>query len=199
MQFALSLALLVLPSAHALTARPAVGLFRHTSHARHVPIVADVKINVKKKDGPSELDEQKQAGLDVLRAQAEKMIADGPGMFAEGVAAPESFSKLKEANEANEIGNMYAAMFEITVDTNIDFMMGDAQKLVPSTVEISAETTNDDAVRQKVASLYAVGMNMLMSSGEETSEKIKGVVLNKLAKRVGMDGPTLDTWVAPLL
>ena len=50
-----------------------------------------------------------------------------------------------------------------------------------------------------MAALYGQAMNMLYFAGPETSAKIKEVVLEKLARRLGMDGVAFDEWALPLL
>ena len=195
----------------ALLSLPSAASFSTCSHAtatrrpysRSDIKLSDVKVNVKKAqaaqaDGGSQADMQAQAEA-TLRSQAASMLTEGVKGFADGVSLPDSIGKLELAVKDDDIGSIYASMFEVTIDSNLDYEPDEDKKLRPSTTEYSAATMDDTAVQQRVAALYGMGMRMLLAAGPATSEKIKDVVLRKLATRMGMDGKALDDWVAPLL
>ena len=104
---------------------------------------------------------------------------------------------LLTTDDAGDTGAMYAGSLEFLIDMELGYDLGEDGLCTP-TAQLYDDPA-DEATQVKVAALYGQAMNMLYFAGPETSAKIKEVVLEKLARRLGMDGVAFDEWALPLL
>mmetsp|Transcript_1053 Transcript_1053/g.2090 ORF Transcript_1053/g.2090 Transcript_1053/m.2090 type:complete len:199 (+) Transcript_1053:64-660(+) len=162
---------------------------------------ADIKINVKKPEPKTEASEALKAATEQVVERTRKMldsVAEGStSVLAEGVSAPPAAAKLQAAYDEGDASKMYALGLEFLIDMELGYDVGDDGKCRPAT-----ETYDDpanEATRSKLPALYGQAMNMLYFAGPETSATIKEIVLEKLARRVGMEGAAFDEWALPLL
>lgn len=130
-----------------------------------------------------------------LAKQVEAMIVEFPKKLASGVAPPPALAKLNEAYKAEDAAAMFLGIYEVTIEGECTYQVNADQLLEPFNPEIDWTNTDDEVVKAKMKYLYSMGLRMLGSAGPETTEKIKQMVMEKLVKRVGLDGKAFDDWL----
>lgn len=112
-------------------------------------------------------------------------------MLGDETPPPKTMINVKTAvqeGDAMEIGNqLYLLLIEQTLDYDIE----DSQ-MVPTKVDYG--NTDDPKVMEKMSYIYGYGISMF-KRGYIKEDDLKDAVLNKVAGRVGMDGPAFDKWL----
>jgi len=108
------------------------------------------------------------------------------------VQPPASLTDLKEAIADGDSIDIAKKLFLVLLDQSIQYDVTDDRTLVPTTVDFTA--TEDPRVRDKLAYIYTYGITMYQR-GYIPGDWLEGVILDKVASRVGMDGPAFDQWL----
>ena len=138
---------------------------------------------VKASDEPSMAD---------LSAQAiDQMLS----MLEEGVDPPPSLMQLKVSLTEEDEAAMRTNIYLLLVDQSLDYDTVEKDGmvvLVPTVVDyMNAE---DPVVKEKMKYVYSYGIQMY-KRGIIEAEQLKKIVLDRLAGRIGMDGPTFDRYL----
>jgi len=130
-----------------------------------------------------------QDPFEVATAQADNLMS----MLGE-IDPPRTLLGLKQAISSGDIGQLRTAQFELLVDQTLLFDTegeGEAISLVPTTATM---TQDDPMTREKMRYVYSYGIKMFMAGFLE-QDKLQEIVLERLAKKVGLDGPSFDVWL----
>jgi len=127
-----------------------------------------------------------------IAESASRAIDTLVGMLDDGVSPPPSLLALKQAIESGESETIAKALYELLVEQTLDFDMSEERKLVETKVDYSQ--TDNALVREKMLYVYTYGISMF-KRGYISGDALKEVVLEKVAARVGMDGPEFDKWL----
>ena len=114
------------------------------------------------------------------------------GMLGEDAEPPTSLIELKSLVAEGDEGAMAAGMYRLLIDQSLNYEINDDEKCVPTTLDMS--NTEDEEVKEKYRYVYSYGITML-TRGMIAQEPLEKAVLEKLAGRVGMDGPAFDKWL----
>ena len=125
--------------------------------------------------------------------QAEKMCDGLVAMLSDDCTPPTELATLKEAIAAGDVAAIRGAQLELLIEQTLAFDLTEDGKLVPTKMDISNK--EDEEVMKKMAHLYAYGIKMFKMDmiGQES---LQSVVLERLAKPVGLDGKAFDEWLA---
>jgi len=110
----------------------------------------------------------------------------------DGVEPPPSVMNLKAAVQAGDEAAMAEGMYLLLIDQSLDYDIGEDGSVTKTKLDLS--DTSDEAVKEKFRYVYSYGITML-SRGMIAQEPLQKAVLEKLAGRVGMDGPEFDKWL----
>jgi len=127
-----------------------------------------------------------------LAAQA---IDQMMSILQEGVQPPPSMMQLKQSLNDGDEHAMKTNIYLLLVDQSLDYDTveeGDLVSMVPTTVDYY--NTEDPRVKDKMRYVYSYGISMF-KRGMIDGEHLKSIVLEKLAGRIGMDGPTFDQYL----
>lgn len=113
------------------------------------------------------------------------------GLLSDEAEPPKTLLPLKTAVAEGDEGNIAAALYCVMVEQCLDYdMVGGL--LYPTKVDYSNK--DDDAVREKMAYIYSYGITMF-KRGLIRPEPLMKIVEERVARRVGLDGPGLDQWL----
>ncbi len=88
-----------------------------------------------------------------------------------------------------------AACGQVTLEGECSYQLNSDSKLLEPLEDINWKDTSDPTVRGKMQYLYAMGIRMLGSANEDTAEKLKQMVIEKLVNRVGLEPKEFDDWL----
>ena len=114
------------------------------------------------------------------------------GALGDGVDPPKAMLGVKQAVSGGDPLEIGAALYLLLTEQALDYDIEDG-KMQPTKVDFS--NTEDMKVKEKMAYCYTYGINMF-KRGFISEDALKDAVLNKVASRVGMDGPAFDKWLA---
>lgn len=125
--------------------------------------------------------------------QAEKMCDGLVAMLSDDCTPPTELATLKEAISGGDVAAIRVAQLELLIEQTLAFDITEEGKLEPTKLDISNK--EDEEVMQKMAHLYAYGIKMFKMDmiGQEP---LQNIVLERLAKPVGLDGKSFDEWLA---
>ena len=115
------------------------------------------------------------------------------GMLSDDAEPPKELITVKTAVQEGEPMAIGAALYGLLVEQALDYDMKEGT-MVTTSVDWANVDTADDKVREKMAYIYTYGINMF-KRGYISEDSLKDAILNKVACRVGMDGPTFDKWL----
>eukprot|EP00316_Scyphosphaera_apsteinii_P021375 CAMPEP_0119303138 /NCGR_PEP_ID=MMETSP1333-20130426/4624_1 /TAXON_ID=418940 /ORGANISM="Scyphosphaera apsteinii, Strain RCC1455" /LENGTH=173 /DNA_ID=CAMNT_0007305731 /DNA_START=45 /DNA_END=566 /DNA_ORIENTATION=+ len=116
-------------------------------------------------------------------------------MCGEDVEPPKSLVSLKLAVKNDDEVAMSTGMYNVLVEQTLDYdTVGEGEAMRLKATSLDYSQTDDDRVKQKMRYVYSYGISMYQR-GLIAPELLKDIVLNRLASRVGMDGPAFDQWL----
>ena len=115
------------------------------------------------------------------------------GMLDDGVDPPPSLGSLKAAISEGEATAIAQMLYTVLSEQTLDYDVSEDGKLVPTVADYSNK--EDALALEKMSYIYTYGIKMY-KSGILDGESLKKIVLERLAGRVGMDGPQFDKWLA---
>ena len=125
--------------------------------------------------------------------QAEKMCDGLVSMLSDDCTPPTELATLKEAIAGGDVEAIRVAQLELLIEQTLGFDITEEGKLEPTKLDISNK--EDEEVMKKMAHLYAYGIKMFKME-MIAAEPLQSVVLERLAKPVGLDGKQFDEWLA---
>jgi hypothetical protein len=122
-------------------------------------------------------------------AAIDNIMAMCPDDVDPPTAAMADLKSAVSSGDTMEIGNkMYLLLIEQCL--NYDIMDGKMQKTV-----VDYSNLEDEEVMKKMTYIYTYGISMF-KKGLVAEDALKDAVLNRLAAKVGKDGPGFDQWLA---
>mmetsp|Transcript_4345 Transcript_4345/g.14026 ORF Transcript_4345/g.14026 Transcript_4345/m.14026 type:complete len:180 (+) Transcript_4345:130-669(+) len=115
-------------------------------------------------------------------------------MMLGNLEPPPSLPGLKEAISSGDLGKLRVAQFELLIDQTLMYDTegeGDSIRLQPTAATMAQD---DDLTKEKMRYVYAYGIKMFMAGFLE-QETLQEIILERLAKKVGLDGPGFDQWL----
>jgi len=143
-----------------------------------------------KADEPPEQDKESQPQRNVT-ASAQQALDYVTGAFSEGEEPPTEVSDLKVAIEGGDESSIAAALYLLVVRQALDFDTLNGT-MVPTLTDYT--DTDDEKVQGRLMYAYRYGVNMAAQRYFSVAV-LTDVVVNKLASRVNMDGPTFEAWL----
>eukprot|EP00322_Chrysochromulina_rotalis_P020840 CAMPEP_0115866124 /NCGR_PEP_ID=MMETSP0287-20121206/20086_1 /TAXON_ID=412157 /ORGANISM="Chrysochromulina rotalis, Strain UIO044" /LENGTH=177 /DNA_ID=CAMNT_0003320679 /DNA_START=14 /DNA_END=547 /DNA_ORIENTATION=+ len=132
-----------------------------------------------------------EVNMDNMAETATAAIDNLIGMLADDVDPPKTLMPLKNTISEGTPGEISAALYEVMVEQALDYDVKEG-KLFKTEVDYSNK--DDDRVREKMAYIYSYGITMY-KRGLIEPEPLQRIVVNKIAARIGLDGPGLDQWL----
>lgn len=134
---------------------------------------------------------QEAAALNI--AETASAAVDGVlQMLGDDTEPPKSLLAVKQSVQEGDELEIGAALYLLLVEQALDYDMVEG-KMVPTTVDYGNK--DDPKVREKLGYIYSYGISMFKKN-YIAEDALKDAVLNKVANRVGMDGPAFDQWLA---
>ena len=112
-------------------------------------------------------------------------------MLGDDVDPPSTLLPLKSSISEGDPNAISAALYTLMVEQALDYDVNDGQ-LFKTKLDITNK--EDDAVKEKLMYIYSYGITMF-KRGLIQQEPLQQIVEERIAKRVGLDGPGLDQWL----
>ena len=123
--------------------------------------------------------------------QATAAIDQLLGMLGEDVDPPATLMPLKTAISEGDQGDISAALYCVLIEQALDYDNKEG-KLYKTDVDFGNK--DDPRVREKIAYIYSYGITMF-KRGFIQAEPLQKIVVERIASRIGLDGPALDKWL----
>jgi len=112
-------------------------------------------------------------------------------MLSDEAEPPKTLLPLKAAISGGDGDEISAALYAVMIEQALDYDVKDGL-LYPTDVDFSNK--DDERVREKVAYIYSYGIQMFQRDLIKP-EPLQKLVIERIASRVGLDGPGLDKWL----
>jgi Ca2+-binding EF-hand superfamily protein len=145
----------------------------------------------------SEDGEQPRKPKHNITAAAHFAIRNVMSSLVEGAEPPLEVSELKQSIEAGELPGIGSALYKLVVKQTLDFDMLNGTMSPSSVANKDAKdlTTEElDEIKKRMLYCYRYGVNMVVE-GYFSVDLLGEIVVNRLASRMGMDGPSLERWL----
>lgn len=127
--------------------------------------------------------------FEMATAQADNLM-----IMLGDVDPPASLPGVKAAIQSGDLGQLRLAQFKLLIDQTLLYDTegeGEDTRLVPT---VATMQRDDEMAKEKMRYVYAYGIKMFMAGFLE-QDQLQEVVLERLAKPVGLDGPGFDKWL----
>ena len=129
-----------------------------------------------------------------LRARVRGLLDEVPTKLADGASMPPSTARLEAAYAADSHEDMYVNFLEFFMDLKIDYDVSEEDEMLRPTVHACTDV-DDFETQEKLIPLYLTAMSMLEDSEPNVQFKIWGLVVDKLAGRVGLSNQVFGDWI----
>lgn len=135
-------------------------------------------------------EKEKKPELNITEA-ALSAVSHVMSSLPDGAEPPSEIPSLNQAIEGGERSAIGSALYQLVLKQAVDFDMNDG-KMVPTVVDFTNK--DDKKLKEKLSYAYRYGVKMA-SQGYFGIDVLTDIVVNKLASRIGLDGPAFEAWL----
>ena len=147
-----------------------------------------VHVTDRPRDRPLVMCADAEAALEQATAMCDRCVS----MMNDECTPPTALADLKDAIASGDLPAVRVAQLSLLIEQTLSFDVSEDGVLSPTALDVSNK--DDEEVMGKYQYLYSYGIKMF-TAGLVPQDKLQQIVLEKLAARVGLDGPAFDKWL----